>query len=210
MVDAAAGSRGCGAHLELVYMGSLLPQKRIDVLFETIATIAELGPRLHLIGDGPEGPRLRALARRKGIEKNIIFHGAMYDEASKWEILRHCELGVLAGRGGLAIQELMWYGIPVISGVADGTERDLIETGRTGFSIDGLPAAEELRQHILRFAALSRSERRAMGSAAADKTRKEINVDLTARSFVNAILKTLEWETPPGKEHSQRAIQSRC
>jgi glycosyltransferase involved in cell wall biosynthesis len=194
LVDAAVRSRGRGPHLELGYIGALTPQKRVDVLLEAVASIRELKPRLHLIGEGSEEQHLRALARRKGIEQEIVFHGALYDDAAKWEVLKDCELGVLPGRGGLAIQEFMSYGVPVVSGVADGTERDTIEPGRTGFLIEGVPTANELRQQIVRYAALSPSERRAMGEAAAEKTRVEINADRTARAFVDAILTTLERE----------------
>ena len=40
---------------------------------------------------------------------------------------------VLAGMGGLSINEAMCYSLPVICSVCDGTEKDLIQDGVNGY-----------------------------------------------------------------------------
>jgi glycosyltransferase involved in cell wall biosynthesis len=44
-----------------------------------------------------------------------------------------CDVFVLPGLGGLAINDAMMCGKPVICGEADGTEKDLIIDGTTGY-----------------------------------------------------------------------------
>ncbi len=53
------------------------------------------------------------------------FPGGIHDEAlAPW--FRKADLFVLPGTGGLALQQAMAYGLPVIAGVADGTQADLV------------------------------------------------------------------------------------
>ncbi|TFG53873.1 MAG: glycosyltransferase [Gemmatimonadales bacterium] len=209
LVDAAIRSRGGGSVLDLVYIGALTPQKHVAKLLAALTAIPGPRPRLHVIGEGSEEARLRTLARQSGLERSVIFHGALYDDAAKWEVLRGCDLGVLPGRGGLAIQELMFYGIPVISGVADGTERDMIDPRRTGFLIDGVPTPDDLRREILRFRDLSASERATMARAAAAAMWNEINVDRMAGAFVEAILTTLGQQGSSGTRSGWPALSRR-
>ena len=40
---------------------------------------------------------------------------------------------VLAGMGGLSINDAMTYGMPVLCAVCDSTERDLVKEGKNGY-----------------------------------------------------------------------------
>jgi glycogen synthase len=62
---------------DLVFLGRLVSDKGVDVLLDALALLATQGiaPRLSVIGDGPERPRLAAQAQRLGIAGRIDFLG---------------------------------------------------------------------------------------------------------------------------------------
>jgi len=61
----------------LVFVGRVVPIKRLDVLLGALAQAGESGPRLRLalVGDGEERPGLEALAGELGIERDVLFLG---------------------------------------------------------------------------------------------------------------------------------------
>jgi glycosyltransferase involved in cell wall biosynthesis len=67
----------------LLAMGSLAPKKGFDVLLQAFRLVRQRVPeaRLTIAGDGPEGPRLVALASALGIADAIAFPGVVTGEA---------------------------------------------------------------------------------------------------------------------------------
>ena len=62
--------------LELVFLGRLVPYKCCDLLLKAAAGLLRSGAaRLRIIGDGPERPRLEALAAELGIVDHVDFAG---------------------------------------------------------------------------------------------------------------------------------------
>lgn len=61
----------------LVFVGRVVPIKRLDVLLRALARAGGSGPRLKLalVGDGEERPGLEALAGELGIAHDVIFLG---------------------------------------------------------------------------------------------------------------------------------------
>ena len=109
----------------VLFVGRLQARKRVDLLLQACAALPErLQPRLIIVGDGPERdipskhwprrsiPRPNSPAPSMGAELAALFAGA--------------DLFVLPGTGGLAVQEAMSYGLPVIMGQGDGTNDDLV------------------------------------------------------------------------------------
>ena len=177
--------------LKLVTVGALKGQKRIEVLIEAIGSICKFNTELHVIGEGPLRTRLEQLALELGIESKVIFHGAIYNQEEKRQIITKCHLGVLPGRGGLAIQEILWHGLPVVSGVADGTERDLINNNVNGYLFDGFMTPDNIRQALEAYVGLSNEEKEAMTLAALDTVKNHSNVEIMKDGFSKAIYSTL-------------------
>jgi glycosyltransferase involved in cell wall biosynthesis len=169
----------------VISIGALKQQKRYDVLLHGIARTQSVV--LHLIGDGPELSALKDLAQSLGISERIIFHGAMYEPSEKQALVLAAHIGVIPGRGGLAIQELMSYGVPVISGVADGTERDLIVDGVTGYLIEDFPTPERVAATLERFMSLDANAQREMAVSALDVVSHRSNIAVMAAGFEQAI-----------------------
>jgi glycosyltransferase involved in cell wall biosynthesis len=183
--EAIARRAGAPA-LRIVALGRLLPQKSFDVLLEAVALLDGRTWELHVIGGGPDLHRLRRRATELAIDDRVTFHGPRYDESYKRPLLRSCHLGVLPGLGGLAVQELMWHGVPVIAGMADGTERDVIRP-ENGVLLDARPAAPQLSAALRRFAALDDHARRRMAAAAVDTVTDRAHLQGMVAGFVRAL-----------------------
>jgi glycosyltransferase involved in cell wall biosynthesis len=65
----------------LAFVGRLVSDKGVDVLLDALALLAREGlePRLTVVGDGPEAPRLREQARQLGLDGRVEFLGKRCD-----------------------------------------------------------------------------------------------------------------------------------
>jgi glycosyltransferase involved in cell wall biosynthesis len=158
-------ARGLTRKKIILAVGELRPQKEVAVLVEAFRRVRSTRDDVALlvIGDGPERQVLEAVTREKGIP-DLSFLGSVVADVGRFFAMS--DIFVLPGDGGLAINEAMAYGLPVICSTADGTEKDLVIDGRTGHFFKRGDAADlSARLESL----LSSPERiRAMGKAAQD------------------------------------------
>lgn len=169
--------------LRIAFIGRLLPQKRINLL---LTAAFKLNCPVDIIGDGPARPEIEKLISELGIADKVTLHGQITEENRKKEILRRATLGVLPGLGGLAIQEMMWHGLPVISSHADGTEQDLILDGKSGFFVGEMNEIT-LSAAIRKFADLSRENKIGMAMEALRVIDAGYNVDSMVSVFIKGI-----------------------
>jgi len=94
------------------------------------------------------------------------------------------DLFVLPGTGGLAVQEAMSYGLPVIMGQGDGTNDQLVRTGN-GWQI--LPDDIYALTGSLHSALSDARRLRRMGAESYRIVRDEINLEQMVRVFVEAL-----------------------
>src|SRR5207253_5642772 len=59
----------------VLFVGRLVERKGVAHLIEAIARLGSLGPRLEIVGEGPERPGLEALAERLGVADRVVFRG---------------------------------------------------------------------------------------------------------------------------------------
>ncbi len=187
-MESRIAARDYGAGLRIVTVGTLIAQKRVDVLIRAAAQLSMGAFTLHIVGDGPARPGLEKLAADLKCADRVVFHGAIYGREEKFNLLSSCHLGALPGRGGLAIQELLWHGLPVISGLADGTERDLIRDGENGRLFDGFMSPEDLARAVEEFAAHSDAKKRKMSAEALETIARVSNTELMAAGVLKAVL----------------------
>jgi glycosyltransferase involved in cell wall biosynthesis len=118
----------------IIHVGRLVKWKRVDLLVEATAILAGRHEAIELciIGTGPEEHNLRELAQKKAAGA-VKFLGAIYDPEQLAREFMASGIYVLAGMGGLSINEAMAYGKPVICSRCDGTEKDLVKDGFNGF-----------------------------------------------------------------------------
>lgn len=143
-------------------VSALVPYKRIDLAIEAFNQTEE---RLVIIGNGPEQPKLRQIARR-----NIVFVGWQPDEELK-QYYAGCKALIFPGEEdfGIVPVEAMACGKPVIAYARGGALETVIDAPakRTGILfreqtvrslLEALErfraanfSAEELRRHALTF-----------------------------------------------------------
>ncbi len=116
----------------VAFTGRLHPQKNLDLLINAWPEVARrVSAKLHLIGDGPERPRLEALARERGVADSVVFMGSMADPS---EALRESDLFALPSLcEGMSnsVLEALATGLPAL--VSDvGGNRDLVTEGVNG------------------------------------------------------------------------------
>jgi glycosyltransferase involved in cell wall biosynthesis len=84
------------------------------------------------VGTGPEEVNLKQQVEQLEIQNHVRFVGGVYDTAILGRYFKASSIYVLAGMGGLSINEAMTFGLPVVCSVADGTERKLVKENVNG------------------------------------------------------------------------------
>ena len=99
----------------LIFIGRLTTVKKLDLLIEALRWLNDKGEEcnLTLIGDGVERERLQGLVREYGLEKNVWFYGACYDENVNAKLIYNADLCVSPGNVGLTAMHVMVFGTPV-------------------------------------------------------------------------------------------------
>lgn len=116
----------------VIYVGQLIPRKRVDLLIRAFATLPENAAQLIIVGDGVERGRLQRLSLQLGIQKQIQWQGALsYSQAREW--MRQADVLVLPSRydgWGAVVSEALLAGTPVICTDHCGAADLLRETWR--------------------------------------------------------------------------------
>jgi len=164
----------------ILFVGRLQARKRIDHLLRVCAELAS-EPRLVIIGDGPERNALESLS--KEIYPNAEFIGAKHGAELK-PYFTEADLFVLPGTGGLAIQEAMSYGLPVIVAQGDGTQDDLVRK-ENGWQIP--PDDLDALVFTMRDALSDVARLRKMGEESYRIVAEEINIEKMVETFIKAL-----------------------
>ncbi len=170
----------------LLHIGRLVKWKRVDLLIDAFARIVKSYPdaELLIVGDGPELNNLKQQATYLHLEDYVRFTGAVYDPKALGAYMNESTVYVLAGMGGLSINDAMTYGLPVLCSVCDSTERDLVTEGKNGYFFregDAESLAEKIDQL---FASPDRC--REMGQESEKIIREKINIDTVSERYLKA------------------------
>ncbi|MFZ5887027.1 MAG: glycosyltransferase family 4 protein [Chloroflexota bacterium] len=163
----------------ILFVGRLQARKRVDFLLRACAAIQNV--RLVIVGDGPERAALEALA--KDVYPQAEFVGARHGAELK-PFFEAADLFVLPGTGGLAVQEAMSYGLPVIVAQGDGTQDDLVRPAN-GWQIP--PDDFEALVASIKDALSDPARLRRMGAESYRIVREEINLERMTEMFVAAL-----------------------
>lgn len=164
----------------LLFVGRLQERKRIDRLIRACGEIGS-NPRLVIIGDGPERASLEQLARE--VYPSAEFAGSKHGGELK-PYFEAADLFVLPGTGGLAVQEAMSHGLPVIVARGDGTQDDLVREGN-GWQIT--PEDYPALVFAMKNALSDRMRLRRMGDESFRIVSEEINIQRMAEVFIDAL-----------------------
>jgi glycosyltransferase involved in cell wall biosynthesis len=164
----------------ILFVGRLQARKRVDHLLRACAEM-ESKSRLVIVGDGPERAALELLA--KDVYPAAEFSGAKHGVEIK-SYFEEADLFVLPGTGGLAVQEAMSYGLPVIVAKGDGTQDDLVREGN-GWQIN--PEDYGALVSTMKNALSDTARLRKMGEESFRIVSEEINTQKMVDVFVDAL-----------------------
>jgi glycosyltransferase involved in cell wall biosynthesis len=164
----------------VLFLGRLQARKRLDLLLNACASI-DPRPELWIVGDGPARAQLERMAA--AILPSTHFTGTLEGDALE-AIFARCDLFVLPGTGGLAAQEAMAHGLPLVVAEGDGTQHDLVRP-ESGWLVpeDDLKALTEALRHALSGPARLRR----MGAESHRIVAEEINIETMTHAFVRAL-----------------------
>jgi glycosyltransferase involved in cell wall biosynthesis len=165
-----------------LFVGRLQARKRLDVLLRACAQLpAVLRPELWVVGDGSIRQELETLAAN--LYPQTRFFGARHGSELE-PLFCAADLFVLPGTGGLAVQQAMSFGLPVVVGEADGTQGDLVRPENGWLAPTG--DVQALAQ-ILSEAFSDPVRLRQMGAASYRLVAEEMNLERMVAAFEEAI-----------------------
>ena len=122
----------------LLFIGRLVPSKRIDLLLEYYKKLRHKFSdiSLNIIGDGPEAHLVQAAMQ---VSPEIIWSGPLSVEAEIADHMRQAQLVFLPGRSGLAVVHAFCYGRPFATLSADdhGPEAAYLRDDWNGLYLSG-------------------------------------------------------------------------
>jgi glycosyltransferase involved in cell wall biosynthesis len=171
----------------LLHVGRLVEWKRVDMLLRAFSRVRRRFPdaELVIIGNGPQEQSLQQLAVGLGLGDSVIFTGGVYDPFELGSYYLASALYVLAGMGGLSINEAMCFARPILCSVCDGTERILVREGENGrYFRDG--DEDDLVEKITWF--FDNPERLAeFGRKSEEIIRSEVNIGTVIEGYLTAL-----------------------
>ncbi len=173
--------------LTLLFVGRLQARKRVDLLLHACQRLPEgLRPHLWVVGDGPERASLEKIARE--VYPNALFLGARHG-AQLERLFVAADVFVLPGTGGLAVQQAMSFGLPVMVAEADGTQSDLVRPAN-GWQLP--PGDADALVRYLSDALSDTPRLRRMGEESYRIASEEINLEHMVDVFARAVEAALE------------------
>lgn len=147
----------------LIFIGRLTAVKRLDLLLTAIESLNRKNENYNivLVGDGEKREELESIVRESGLEGQVWFYGACYDDNQNARLISEADLCVAPGNVGLTAIHTMVFGTPVLTHdnfPMQMPEFEAIHRGRTGdfFKYDNV---ESLADAISRWFASHRYER---------------------------------------------------
>ena len=170
----------------IIHVGRLAKWKRVDILISAFSKVKQQFPmsELLIIGNGPEKENLIKLVNSFNISESITWAGGVYDYPTLGKYLMSSGVYVLAGMGGLSINEAMAFGKPIICSVCDGTEKVLVRDGINGLFFKENDI-DDLAQKII-YLFNNPELIGQMGIKSEQIIKEEININSVVDNYINA------------------------
>lgn len=126
----------------LLTVNFLHPRKRLDLFLRAFAEVKIGNAAPLIVGSGPEGDALKALAEELGVAERVRFTGFVPDEQlpafyGASDVYVHtCKNESF----GLSVLEASAAGLPVVA-VNEGGPREIVAQGETGLLVEATPRA---------------------------------------------------------------------
>jgi glycosyltransferase involved in cell wall biosynthesis len=126
-----------GHSTAFLYVGRLVPEKKVDLLVRAIAhpQARAVDARLDIVGEGAERDSLERLANTLNVSDRVHFHGSITDSGRLFELYESSVAAVSPGYAGLSLTQSVGFGVPIL--VADdephAPEIELVRLGGVRF-----------------------------------------------------------------------------
>ena len=118
--------------VRLLFIGSLIHLKGVDILLKALATLTTLDWNLDIIGNGIERMRLEIQTKSLGLSSHVFFRGTL-GNIEVQSVLQESDILILPSRNdgwGAVINEALMHGVPVICTEACGAADLLTDSMR--------------------------------------------------------------------------------
>lgn len=172
--------------LRLLHVGRLVKWKRVDMLLDVFKQLLTQFPEAELviIGTGQEEQILKNQAVALGIQQNVVFTGGVYEMEKLGQYFNASLVYVLAGMGGLSINDAMCFDKPIVCAVADGTEKKLVRDGYNGYIFEDGNAEDLFRKLTILLSDPVKT--RQMGLNSGKIIRDEVNIHIVVENYQRA------------------------
>ncbi len=175
----------------IVYVGRLTANKRVADLLRSVPMLHRMGlfVTLLIVGDGPERPMLETLAEELAVRKWVYFTGRV-PEAGDSAALAVADVAVFPGAHGLAINQAMALGTPVVVADLPGPDGEMVVHQQTGWRFpkgDIEALAEAVRD------ALHSAIRTAIVQRAQQEILQRRNLTQYANAFAEAVIRAQQF-----------------
>lgn len=197
--------RGLGLFEEdkvIIFVGRLVPGKRVDLLIRGLRQVRERIPeaRLVLVGDGPLRSELEQIVVRLGLDSSVIFVGnrpdvAAYMQASDMFVLPSEWEGL-----SIALLEAMACGLPVLVSDCDGN-RELVTDGLDGMVFPR--GNEKVLAQKIEILLLDTACAQRLARAAVEKVQSQFRLESVAARFLEL------YETVVGTRAVPQGVRAR-
>lgn len=181
--------------INFLSVGVLIRDKNTDLSIKAIARLVREGYNASytIVGKGKILEELRSLVVEEKMEEHIFLPGYKSDEEIPACFL-NADVFMMPGVGGLAVNEAMAYGLPILSTVADGTILDLLEDGRNGFFFDQYPSLENVYDVCKKTLQKSKTELIEMGEQSRQMVKERATLQNMVDNFEKAIIFTRDFK----------------
>lgn len=121
----------------ILYVGRIYREKKLHLLLHAARLLKDEGFdfSIDVVGDGPERQALETLAQELNVDRQIRFHGAVYQD-DLGHFLDKASVGVVPSWAGLSVVQFMAAGLPTITEEPNGRnhppEVSFVIEGETG------------------------------------------------------------------------------
>jgi glycosyltransferase involved in cell wall biosynthesis len=170
----------------IIHVGRLVKWKRVDMLMDVFNKLLTQFPtaELVIVGTGSEEQALKNQAIALGIEQNVVFTGGVYEMATLGQYFNASLVYVLAGMGGLSINDAMCFDKPIVCAVADGTEKKLVRDGYNGYIFEDGNAEDLFKKLTVLLSDPPKT--RKMGMNSGQIIRDEVNIHIVIKNYQRA------------------------
>lgn len=174
------------APIEVLFVGALIKNKRLDISMIAVDRLISEGYDVvfNIVGKGEMFEELQVFRNSLINKGKINLLGAKYgDDVANY--FSNSDVFLLTGSGGLAINEAMAYGLPIISTIGDGTIRDLIDGN--GFLLSDTANTDEVYAKLKLFLDSTAEQREAMGNKSIEILKEKATLKNMVEQYSKAV-----------------------